>query len=157
MSETVGWIVASRTTGYLLETKDHAAKIFDTQRDARHACPPMGAWQPVRLTYEEARKSLLDGSPFCFLVADCHRRFVNRVRNDPVNKAFVQLSLDPQFVRWRVSPMAGANPQPQPPAPAAARGPHLANHPPVKTVPPAPAPVETTIFNPSVLVPERHG
>lgn len=147
MSDNIGWLVVSETTGYLLEATGHAAKIFDTLPDAKSAKPALGRWQPTRLTYTELTKSLLDGSAFCFTNPDGHQKFLRKLRNDLVNKAFAKHSQDAAFVRWRVT-----NDKTETPAPAPGVGARVVIDDTPKAPAPAEPPVEAPPFNPSILV-----
>jgi hypothetical protein len=101
MSQKIGFLVVNRKTGYMLEGKDHAAKIFEREADARSACGVMSSNNPVALDYGSAAKSLLKGSTFCFDSEEGHQKFLARVRNDPGNKPFVAFSQDRHRIRWR--------------------------------------------------------
>jgi hypothetical protein len=144
MSDNIGFLVVNQTNGYLVEGKDHAAKVFETLANARSAISALQKWMPVRLRYTDAVRSLLKGSALCFDTEDCHRKFLKRVRNDATNKAFLTLSQDRNFVRWRTIPHdPNANPAASVVSDAIAQ-----------TAPASGPPVETPAFNPAVLVRE---
>ena len=146
----VGFLVVTDDTGYLLEGRDHAAKIFETAADAKAQCSSLSKRRPVRMDYDEMVRSLIKGSAFCFATEAGHTKFLKRLRNDPGHKAFIELCRDRNFVSWRIqnAPSAQAvhndtgvavlkNPDPAP-----------ADRPPVEAgEPPGP-------FNPQILVRE---
>lgn len=94
----------------MMEGRDHAAKIFDTQGEARRACKPFQDQVPVAVTYANLAKSLLKGAPFCFETEAVYDRFIKALRNDMSNKPFLSFSRDRNFVRWRHTPNAKADP-----------------------------------------------
>lgn len=142
MSDNIGFLVVNQTSGYLIEGKDHAAKVFETLANARSACGVMQKWAPVRLRYTDAVRSLLKGSALCFDTEDGHAKFLKKVRNDMANKAFLTLSQDRNFIRWRV---VAHDPNASPGAGVVADA--IA-----QTAPASSPPVETPAFNPAVLV-----
>jgi len=150
MSEHVGFLVVTAETGYLLEGRDHAAKIFETPADAKEQCPPLSKRAPVKLGYEEMLRSLFKGSTFCFANEGAHTKFLKRLRNDPGHKAFVELSRDRDFISWRVKN--------ETPTQSVRNDPSVAVHQAPDPVPPAQPPVEAgepvTAFNPAILVRE---
>lgn len=110
MGQRIGFLVVNQKTGYMLEGKDHAAKIFDREADARGACKALSAERPVPLNYDNLARSLLKGAAFCFETEEGHRQFLNRLRNDISNKPMVAFSQDRQFVKWRFEKKPDAAP-----------------------------------------------
>jgi hypothetical protein len=109
MSNHIGFLVVSQKTGYMLEGKDHAAKIFELEADAKSQCAPMSGKKAVPIDYDSAVRSLLKGAAFCFDSEEGYRKFLARVRNDTVNKPFTKFSTGPDFVRWRFTPEPGSH------------------------------------------------
>lgn len=101
MSDRIGFLVVSQKTGFLLEGKEHATKIFDNRRAAQSACNPVGGQVPVPLLYYDMVQALLSGTVFCFVTEDGHSRFLKALRCDPSNAAFLDYSQDRELIRWR--------------------------------------------------------
>jgi hypothetical protein len=138
----IGFLAVKQKDGYLLEGKDHAAKIFERYGDARSASGILEGRQVVALRYDEAVQSLLNGSAFCFDCDEGLARFHRRLRNDMAHKHFLAKSQDKTYVRWKKlvsSDSAGAG---------------LAADAAAQTAPPGQSPVEASVFNPAVLVRE---
>jgi len=146
MSKQLGFFVVSKRTGYMLEGRDHAAKIFDTNAEARRACKPLQDQIPVPVQYADVAKALLKGSAFCFDNEIVYDKFIKGLRNDLPNKPFIAFSKDRNFVRWRHTPDAKTNPAPDVAADARR-----------ETVSASAAPVQTTQFNPDLLVRGSNG
>lgn len=149
MSKYIGWLAVSPRTGFMLEGKDHAAKIFDTQAVARRAVRPLQDHVPVPVTYRDLVASLLKGSAFCFDNDDGYTKFVKCLRYDLAHKVFLVYSQDRAFVHWRhknekdvakTDPGAGVAPDPA-----------------VKAPPSTNPPVEAQAFNPDILVRRSDG
>jgi hypothetical protein len=103
MSKKFGFLVVSRRTGYMLEGKDHAAKLFETLVIAKQAGRPLSDQAPVQISYDTLAASLLKGSAFCFDTDELHAKFIKCLRNDQGNKVFLPYSQNRLFVRWRAS------------------------------------------------------
>ncbi len=143
MSKYIGWLVVSQRSGYMLEGKDHAAKVFDTQAIARRACRPVSDQVPVPILYHDLAATLLKGSTFCFETDDAYGKFIKCLRHDAANKPFLVYSQGRACVRWRhknenndpkTDPRAGVVSDTLAQAPAAMK------------------PMETSPFNPAILV-----
>jgi len=141
MNERIGWLVVKQKDGYLLEGKDHAAKIFEERTDARSASGILASREIVPLSYDAAVQSLLNGSAFCFDHDEGLARFHRRLRNDPAHKHFLANSQDRTYVRWKEKPTASGQP-----------GADLAANAAAQAIPPGPSPVEAPVFNPEILV-----
>lgn len=101
MSKHFGFLVVSRRTGYMLEGKDRAAKIFGSEKDAKSKCQVLNQQVPVHIPYEHVTQSLLKGSAFCFESEEVYQKFMYRLRNDSAHKPFIEFSQDRTFVKWR--------------------------------------------------------
>jgi hypothetical protein len=110
MGQRIGFLVVNQKTGYMLEGKDHAAKIFDREADARGACKALSFERPVPLNYDNLARSLLKGASFSFETEEGHRSFLNRLRNDMPNKPMVAFSQDQHFIKWRFEKKPDAAP-----------------------------------------------
>jgi hypothetical protein len=115
MSKYIGYLVVSRRTGYMLEGKDHTARIFDSEAIARRACKPFQEQTPVPIPYHHVARSLLDGSAFCFETEEGYAKFMKCLRNDTSNKPFMAYSQDRNCIRWRHT--AKTTPKPEASAP----------------------------------------
>lgn len=144
MSSRIGFLVVNPKTGFVLEGRDHASKIFADEKEARRACKPMAGQVPMRIAYRDIVSALLLGSSFCFDSEDTHKRFLGLVRNDPENRPFTAYSKERDLVRWRhtnekvlpkTNPCAG-----------------VATNPGAAPVPAKNPPVEGTGFNHEILV-----
>lgn len=145
MSNQLGFFVVSKRTGYMLEGRDHAAKIFDTQGEARRACKPLQDQVPVPVTYASLAKSMLKGAPFCFDNEGVYARFIKYLRNDIANKPFIAFSQDRNFVRWRHTPHAKTDPAADVGADAR------------REAVPVSTPPDATRYNPDILVRGSNG
>jgi hypothetical protein len=148
MSDYIGFLVVSRKDGYLLEGKDHAAKVFERRADAQSACGALQNREVVRLRYDVAVQSLMEGSAFSFDCQEGLERFQKKVRNDMAHKPYLAKSQDHTLVRWKESdarPAENDSPGARMVSDAAAQA-AAASQP----------SVETPKFNPAILVPERN-
>jgi hypothetical protein len=110
MSKHFGFLVVSRRTGYMLEGKDRAAKIFGSEKDAKSKCQIINQQVPVHISYEHVTQSLLKGSAFSFESEEVYQKFMYSLRHDAAHKPFLQFSQDRTFVRWRSTGDAKAAP-----------------------------------------------
>lgn len=123
MSKHFGFLVVSRRTGYMLEGKDRAAKIFGSEKEAKSRCQVLNQQVPVHIPYEHVTQSLLKGSAFCFESEEVYQKFMYRLRHDAAHKPFIEFSQDRTCVKWRHSNVAektnaGAGVADKPGAPA---------------------------------------
>src|SRR5208337_5097319 len=144
MSKYIGWLVVSQRTGYMLEGKDHAAKVFDTQSVARRACRPLSDQVAVPIPYRDLAAALLKGSAFCFETDDAYDKFIKCLHYDAANKPFLVYSQDRTRVHWRHQNEKDA-PKTDPRAGVVSDT--------LAQTPPAPKPsVEALPLNPAILV-----
>jgi hypothetical protein len=140
MSKNIGFLVVSGRTGFLVEGKPGAAKIFDSRRAAQSICKPQMLQVPEALTYHQLTMSLLKGTAFCFDTAAGHERFIALVRNDPAHKMMLKYCEDGTFIKWRYDAEKISSD-------TSVVTDAIASAPPARQ-----SPVEAPTFNPAILV-----
>lgn len=98
----IGYFLHDPATNYLVETGDHAARIFDSPSEAsRIKASSMNSFRLVRepAEFESICKSLLEGAFFCF-DEPSFDRFKRAIRNDPRFKAYLPRMGDRTRIRW---------------------------------------------------------
>lgn len=106
--QRIGFLVVNRRTGFIIEGKEHAARVFDTERQARSACNPIQPQVPAQLTYDDLVKALISGTTFCFEGTEAYGRFIKHLSHDASNRPFLIFSHNKARVRWRHEPVPAA-------------------------------------------------